>query len=185
MQMMIAVTTKLQILYPFVFYSYLTNYSSNMHKFWWACRSMGLLTTHQNSVQPDTVWPSKQFIYQNCSCSEMAANGADKISLKSDVLLNQYSNQLKTLKVLSKEWDHQVWGQSNFVWVTNHWFEDVRSCTLKSRQISRSSLSLLHTLWCVFYTFILSISLYSSSSSSSFLWGCRLRFSICGSQKTT
>ena len=31
-------------------------------------------------------------------CSEMAANRADKISLKSDVLLNQYSSQLKTLK---------------------------------------------------------------------------------------
>ena len=32
-------------------------------------------------------------------CSEMAANRADKISLESDVLLNQYPNKLETLKV--------------------------------------------------------------------------------------
>ena len=98
MQRMIAITAKLQILYPFVFYSYLTNYCSNMHKFWWACRSMGLLTTHQNSTQTDTVWLSKQFIYQNCSVLKWQQTEPDKISLKSDVLLNQYSNQLKTLK---------------------------------------------------------------------------------------
>ena len=98
MQMMIAVTAKLQILYPFVFYSYLTNYCSNMHKIWWAGRSMGLLTTHQKSTQPDTVDHPNNFIYQNCSVLKWQQTEPDKISLKSDVLLNQYSNQLKTLK---------------------------------------------------------------------------------------
>jgi hypothetical protein len=57
-------TEKLQILYHFVFRSYLINYYSNMHKFWWAHRSMGLLTTHQNSAQTDTVWQSNQSINQ-------------------------------------------------------------------------------------------------------------------------
>jgi len=98
MQVMIAVTAKLQILYPFVFYSYLTNYCSNMHKIWWAGRSMGLLTTHQKSTQPDTVDHPNNFIYQNCSVLKWQQTEPDKISLKSDVLLNQYSNQLKTLK---------------------------------------------------------------------------------------
>ena len=156
-----------------------------MHKFWWACISMGLPTTHQNSTQPDTVCPSKQFIFQNCCVLKWQQTEPTRYLSNLMFYSTNTQTNLRHWRVLSKEWDHQVWGQSNFVWVTNRWLEDVRSCTLKSRQISRSSLSLLHTLWCVFYTFILSISLYSSSSSSSFLWGCRLRFSICGSQETT
>ena len=95
MQRMIAVTAKLQILYPFIFYSYLTNYCSNMHKIWWACRSMGLLTTHQNQLNrtPLTI----QTIHlPKLLCSEMAANRIDKTALKSDVSLNQSSNKLKT-----------------------------------------------------------------------------------------
>jgi hypothetical protein len=40
--------------------------------------------------------------------------------------------------VLRKEWDHQVWGQSNHVWVTNHRLEDNRCCVMNFGQISRS-----------------------------------------------
>jgi len=152
MQRMLAVTAKLQILYPFVFYSYLTNYCFNMHKFWWACRSMGLLTTHQNSTQLDTVWSSKQFIYQNCCVRKWQQTKPTRYLSNLIFYSTNTQTNLRHWRVLSKEWDHQVWGQSNFVWVTNRRLEDNRFCTLKSGQISRSTLSLLHTLWCAFYT---------------------------------
>ena len=146
---------------------------------------MSPLTAHQNSAQTDLVWLSKQRGYRNCAVLKWQQTEPTRYLSNLMFYSTNTQTNLRHWRVLSKEWDHQVWGQSNFVWVTNRWLEDVRSYTLKSRQISRSSLSLLHTLWCVFYTFILSISLYSSSSSSSFLWECRLRFSICGSQETT
>lgn len=152
MQRMIAVTAKLQILYPFVFYSYLTNYCSNMHKFWWACRSMGLLTTHQNSTQPDTVWPSKQFIYQNCSVLKWQQTEPTRYLSNPMFYSTNTQTNLRHWRVLSKEWDHQVWGQSNFVWVTNRRLEDNRFSATKSGQISCSFFSLLHTLRCVFCT---------------------------------
>ena len=121
MQMMIAVTAKLQILYPFVFYSYLTNYCSNMHKFLWTCRSMGLLTTHQNSTQMDTVWPSKQFIYQNCCVLKWQQTEPTRYLSNPMFCSTNTQTNLRHWRVLSKEWDHQVWGQSNFVGVTNRW----------------------------------------------------------------
>ena len=83
----------------------------------------------------------------------MAANRADKISLKSDVLLNQYSNQLKTLKgpkqgMRSPKFEViPIMFGSLIVGLKMFGFG-----TLKSGQISRASLSLLHTLWCVFDT---------------------------------
>ena len=153
MQRMIAVTAKLQILYPFVFYSYLTNYCSNMHKFWWACRSMGLLTTHQNSTQPDSVWPSKQFIYQNCSVLKWQQT--EPIRYLSNPMFYSTNTQtnLRHWRVLSKEWDHQVWGQSNFVWVTNRRLEDNRFRTTKSGQISCFSLFFVsHVEVCVLHS---------------------------------
>jgi hypothetical protein len=58
---------------------------------------MGLLTTDQNSAQMDTVWLSKLFMYQNWSTQKLQQNKLTK-PLKSDVLLNQSSNQLKALK---------------------------------------------------------------------------------------
>ena len=115
----------------FAFYSYLTNYCSNMHKFWWACRSMGLLTTHQNSAQTDTVWPSKQFIYQNCSVLKWQQTELTRHLSNPMFYSTNTQTNFRHWRVLSKEWDHQVWGQSNFVWVTNRWLEDVRLCILK------------------------------------------------------
>ena len=127
-----------------------------MHKFWWACRFMGLLTTDQNSTQPDTVWPSKQFIYQNCSVLKWQQTDLIK-HLPNPMFYSPNSQtKLRHWCVLSKEWDYQVWGQSNLVCVTNRWLEDVRFCTLKSRQISRSSLCFTHCGVC-------SIHLYSRS----------------------
>ena len=125
-----------------------------LHYAWilWTCRSMGLLTTHQNSTQMDTVWPSKQFIYQNCCVRKWQQTKPTRYLSNPMFYSTNTQTNLRHWMVLSNEWDHQVWGQSNFVWVTNCWLEDVRFCTLKCRQISRSSLSLLHTLWCVFYT---------------------------------
>jgi hypothetical protein len=59
---------------------------------------------------------------------------------------------LRHRSVLSEEVDHQVWGQSNLIWVTNHRLEDDRSSAMKSGQISYSPFSLFYTLWCVFCT---------------------------------
>ena len=153
MQMMIAVTAKLQILYPFIFYSCLTNYCSNMHKIWWTGRSMGLLTTHQKSTQPDTVDHPNNFIYQNCSVLKWQQTETDKISLKSDVLLNQYSNQLEAstcpkwgmrspkFEAIPTTFESLIAGLK----ITNF-------CITKAGQISCSPFSLLHTLRCVFCT---------------------------------
>ena len=153
MQRMIAVTAKLQILYPFIFYSYFTNYCSNIHKFWWACRSMGRLTTHQNSTQPDTVWPSKQFIYQNCSVLKWQQTEPTRYLSNPMFYSTNTQTNLRHLRVLSKEWDHQVWSQSNFVWVTNRRLEDNRFRATKSGQISCFSLFFVsHVEVCVLHS---------------------------------
>ena len=152
MQRMIAVTAKLQILYPFIFYSYLTNFCSNMHKFWGAYRSMGLLTTHQNSTQTDTVCPSKQFIYQNCSVLKWLQPELTKHLSNPMFYSTNTQTNLRHWRVLSKEWDHQVWSKSNFVWVTNRRLGDNRFSATKSGQILCSFFSLLPTLRCVLYS---------------------------------
>jgi hypothetical protein len=97
MRGMSTVTGKWQILYPLVFCSYLTNYCSILHKFWWGYRSMSPLTADQNSAQTDTVWLSKLLIYQIWSVLKLQQNGLTK-PLKSDVLLSKSSNQLKASK---------------------------------------------------------------------------------------
>ena len=87
-------------------------------------------------------------------CSEMAANRADKISLKSDVLLNQYSNKLEVstcpkwgmrspkFEAIPTTFESLIAGLK----ITNFF------CVTKAGQISCSSFSLLHTLRCVFCT---------------------------------
>jgi len=152
MQVMIAVTAKLQILYPFVFYSCLTNYCSNMHKIWWAGRSMGLLTTHQKSTQPDTVDHPNNFIYQNCCFLKWQQPSLTRYLSNPTFYSTNTQTNLRHWRVLSKEWDHQVWGQSSSVWVTNCRLEDHRFSATKSGQISCPPFSSLHTLRCVFGT---------------------------------
>jgi hypothetical protein len=57
--------------------------------------------------------------------------------------------------VLRKEWDHQVWGQSNHVWVTNHWLEDNWCCVMKFGQISHSFFFASLIVVCVLHSLIL------------------------------
>ena len=62
---------------------------------------------------------------------------------------------LRHWRVLSKEWDHQVWSQSNFVWVTNRRLEDNRFRATKSGQISCFSLFFVsHVEVCVLHSII-------------------------------
>jgi hypothetical protein len=86
-------------------------------------------------------------------CSKTAVNRT--IKHLSDPMFYSTNPQtnLRHQSVLSKEWDHQVWCQSNHVWVNIHWLEDDQFNAMKSGQISCSSFSLLHTLWSVFCTF--------------------------------
>ena len=106
----------------------------------------------QNSTQPDSVWPSKQFLYQNCSVLKWQQTELTRYLSNPIFYSTNTQANLRHWRVLSKEWDHQVWGQSNFVWVTNRRLEDNRFSATKSRQISCSPFSLLHTLRCVFCT---------------------------------
>ena len=100
---------------------------------------MSPLTTHQNSTQLDTVWPSKQFIYQNCSVRKWQQTEPTRYLSNPMFHSTNPQTNLRHWRVLSKEWDHQVWGQSNFVWVTNRRLEDNRFSATKSGHISRSS----------------------------------------------
>ena len=121
--------------------------------FWWAYRSMGLLTTHQNSTQPDIVWPSKQFVYQNCSVLKWQQT--EPIRYLSNPMFYSTNTQtnLRHGRVLSKEWDHQVWSQSDFVWVTNRWLEDVRFWYSKIwTDFSCFSFFASHVVVCVLYS---------------------------------
>jgi hypothetical protein len=114
---------------------------------------MSLLTTDQNLAQTDTVWLSKQFIYQNCSVLRLQQNEQTKpLSTLMFYSTNPQTN-LRRRRVLSEEWDYRVWVQSNHVWVTNYRLKCNRLSATKSRQIACSSFSSLHTLWCVFCTF--------------------------------
>ena len=72
-------------------------------------------------------------------CSEMAATEPTRYLSNPMFYSTNTQTNLGHWRVLRKEWDHQVWGQSNFVWVTNRRLEDNRFSATKSGQISRSS----------------------------------------------
>jgi hypothetical protein len=118
-----------------------------MHNFWWAGRSISLLTTHQNLAQTDTIWLSKQSIYQNCSVQKWQQTELTRHLSNSMFYSTNTQTNLRYWRVLSEEWDHQVWGQSNFVWVTNRRLEENRCSATKSGQISCSSPFFCFTHW--------------------------------------
>jgi hypothetical protein len=135
---------------------------------------VGLLTTDQNSSQTDTVWLSKLFIYQNCYVLNLQQTDLIEHLLNPMFYSPNSQTKLRHWSVLSKEWDYQVWGQSNHVCVTNRRLEDNRFSTTRSGQISYSSFPLLHTLRCVF---ALSNSLYRNNSF--YLWMEAKAYLIC------